>query len=247
YGFAYEQLRHSTADLFVVLGIAHSSSCWPEPPPLVSLTRLDFDTPLGRCETDQEFVNRLVEGYATAGGDPTALFRDELVHAQEHSLEFQMLFLQHLHGHRPFRVVPVLMGSLHEFYPFPVMLGSRVGLGPFVTALSEAIGQYPGEVCVVAGADLSHVGPRFGDPQPVGPERVREVEEGDRTALAELAESAAGWFRHFAADRNARNVCSVSNLYLLRALAPESELMLLRHEVAFDPDQTVSFAAAALR
>jgi hypothetical protein len=36
-------------------------------------------------------------------------------------------------------------------------------------------------------------------------------------------------------------------MYVLRALLPDDELELLRWQVAVDPQQTVSFAAAALR
>ncbi len=246
YGAAYDSLRHSQADLFVVLGIAHSSSCWPLVPPLLSLTRQHFETPLGTVRTDAAFVESLVAAYVAAGGDEEALFRDELVHRDEHSLEFQMLFLQHLHGRRPFRVVPILCGSLHAFYERPGEVAGADGLGPALQALRVAMAQYPGEVCLVAGADLSHLGLRFGGSQPADEATVSRIEAGDLQALGQLSVAADRWFAHFAADFNARNVCSVSNLYLLRALLPEARFELLRHEVAFDPEQTVSFAAGRL-
>ena len=50
-----------------------------------------------------------------------------------------------------------------------------------------------------------------------------------------------------AADGNARHVCSISNLYLLRSLLPEADIELLRYDVALDPQQTVTFASALLR
>ncbi len=246
YGAAYAALRASTADLFVVIGIAHGSCCWPEPPPLVTLTRVDFATPLGVCRTDTAVVDRLAADYAAAGGDPDDLFRDELVHRTEHSVEFQMLFLQHLHGRRDFRVLPILTGSLHEFHDRPEALPGAAGLGRFVAVLRQAIAEYPGEVCVVAGADLSHVGPRFGQPEPVDQARLAAVRSGDGAALTALESGPDEWFAHFAADGNARNVCSVSNLYVLRSLLPSARITRLGYEVAYDPHQTVSFAALAL-
>lgn len=249
YGAAYETLRESDADLFIVLGVAHSTTVYPDPPPLATLTRLDYDTPLGTAITDRRFIDDLLVNYQAAGGDPLDLFRDELVHETEHSIEFQMLFLEHLHGHRDVRVVPLLMGSLHEFYEQPDrLLDGATSLGPLVRALRQTIAEYPGRVCLVAGADLSHVGPRFGDPEPVDEARVEAVGEGDQEALHRFILSGAdAFFAHFAADHNQRNVCSVANLYLLRALLPEAEVELLRWEAAFDPQQTVTFAAAALR
>lgn len=246
YGAAYHNLRSSAADLFIVLGIAHSSSCWPLEPPLLSLTRQHYHTPLGTLATDTSFVDALVAAYVEAGGSEEALFRDELVHRDEHSLEFQMLFLQHLHGGRPCKVVPILCGSLHEFYEQPGEVGGEHGLGPVIQALRTAIAQYEGEVVVVAGADLSHLGSRFGCPRPADEATVKAIEAGDLQALGQLSVDADRWFAHFAANFNARNVCSVSNLYLVRALLPDARFELLRHEVAFDPEQTVSFAAARL-
>jgi len=246
YGAAYDTLRASPADLFIVLGIAHSSGCWPLEPPLLSLTKQHYGTPLGTVQTDTGFVDALTSAYVAAGGTEEALYRDELVHRDEHSIEFQMLFLQHLHGHRPFRAVPILCGSLHQFYEQPDHVASEDGLGPILTALRTAIDQYPGEICVVAGADLSHLGTRFGDPQPADEATVQRIETGDLQALGQLSVDADRWFAHFAADFNSRNVCSVSNLYLVRALLPDARFELLRHEVAFDPEQTVSFCAGRL-
>lgn len=248
YGAAYDALRESEADLFIVLATAHSSTCWPEEPPLATLTRLDYETPFGRATTDQAFIDTLCERYAEAGGDPDDLFRDELVHRAEHSAEFQVLFLDHLFGDRPYKVVPILLGSLHEFYLQPDLVESERGLGPFIDALAAAIDSYPGQVCLIAGADLSHVGPRFGDEEEVDDDRVDEVATADEQALgAFVGQGAEAFFEHFAACENDRNVCSVANLYALRALLPDAEVELLRYQVAFDPEQTVSFAAGVLR
>lgn len=246
YAGAYRALAGSTADLYVILGIAHSTSCWPEPAPLVTLTRLDFATPLGTVGTDRQFVDDLTARYFEQGGGGD-LFADELVHRGEHSIEFQTLFLQHLHGAREYRIAPVLLGSLHEFYDEPCGVAGPAGLGPFIAALREAILAYPGEVCLIAGADLSHLGPRFGADQPVDTAWTERAVGADLAALRLLAEQGADpFFGHFASDGNVRNVCSVANLYALRAVLPTARFELLDHQAAYDPRQTVTFAAAAL-
>lgn len=246
YADAYAALAGSGAELFVVLGIAHSTSCWPAPPPLATLTRLDFDTPLGTVRTDAAFVDRLAERYAAAGGSED-LFADELVHRHEHSLELQVIFLQRLFGHRPFAIVPLLLGSLQGFYETPAEVDGPAGLGPLLEAVRETIDADPREVCLIAGADLSHLGPRFGHGRPVDPEWVERCRVADLAELGALGELGAGaYFEAVAAHRNARNVCSVANLYALRRLLPDARFRLLRYEAAVDPQQTVSFAAAAL-
>ncbi|MBI5835530.1 MAG: AmmeMemoRadiSam system protein B, partial [Armatimonadetes bacterium] len=248
YGAAYDALRATEADLFIVLGTAHSSTCWPEEPPLATFTRLDYDTPFGPVTTDQAFIDAVASHYAEAGGDADDLFRDELVHGQEHSVEFQMLFLRHVLGDRPFTAVPILMGSLHDYFEHPDELDGDDGLGPILDALYGAVTARGGQVCIIAGADWAHVGPRFGADQPVSEEQLQAIAEGDEAPLlAWLQGDLDGFFEAFACNDNAQNVCSVAGLYALRALLPEAKAELLRYEQAFDPEQTVTFAAALLR
>ena len=248
YGAAYDALRDSEADLFIVLGTAHSSTCWPAEPPLASFTRLDYETPFGPVTTDQRFIDTLVEAYDAAGGDAEELFVDELVHRGEHSVEFQMLFLRHVMGDRPFTAVPILMGSLHDYFESPGDVGDDDGLGPLLDALYTAIEAHDGQVCLIAGADWAHVGPRFGADEEVTQEQLQTIAEGDEEPLlAWLEGDLDRFFGAFACNDNAQNVCSVAGLYALRALLPDAQAELLRYDQAFDPEQTVTFAAALLR
>jgi hypothetical protein len=248
YGAAYDAVAACEAECFVLLGTAHSSCCWPAEPPLAIATRLDYDTPFGPAPTDQDFLDRFEAAFAAAGGDVDSLYRDELVHRDEHSLEFQTLWLRHLRRERPFTVVPLLLGSLHEFYERPNEVLGPDGLGPLLAGLRQAMAADGREICVIAGADWSHVGPRFGAEQAVAEEDLESIASWDEQALGPLlAADTDGFFGHFAASANCGNVCSVANLLTLRALRPTAEMELLRYEIAFDPEQTVSFAAAALR
>ena len=88
YTWSYKELvENSHADTFVVLGVAHQY-CRRR----FALTRKDFDTPLGLVPTDRSYVDRIV---SLAGRD---FFEDELSHRTEHSIEFQVVFLQYLAG-----------------------------------------------------------------------------------------------------------------------------------------------------
>ena len=59
--------------------------------------------------TDRSYVDRIA---SLAGRD---LFDDELSHRTEHSIEFQVVFLQYLlGGRRDFSIVPILVGSFHD-------------------------------------------------------------------------------------------------------------------------------------
>ena len=73
---------------------------------LFSLTRKPFSTPLGKLQVDSEFVERLTSRY------PHDLFTDEFAHRTEHTIEFQVLFLQLLLGNN-IPMVPILCSFAH--------------------------------------------------------------------------------------------------------------------------------------
>ena len=113
FAWAYKKIiEESQADLFVIFGTAHNPMR-----NLFSVTRKHFETPLGTVETDRRFVAQLASKLkALPGGHELDLAADELAHRHEHSIEFQAVFLQYLLGdRRPFRIVPVLTGSFHDF------------------------------------------------------------------------------------------------------------------------------------
>src|SRR5712692_4938704 len=84
---------------FVVLGTSHYGE-----PSRLGLTRKAFATPLGETRTDVA----LVEEIQREAGEGAVM--EDYCHAVEHSIEFQVVFLQHLFG-PSIRVVPLLCGS----------------------------------------------------------------------------------------------------------------------------------------
>jgi MEMO1 family protein len=99
---------------------------------------------------------------------------------------------------------------------------------------------------VIAGADLAHVGPRFGDPWPVGPAERARVEADDRALLAPVAAGDAGAFFAEAARQGDRNrICGLSPIYALLSLLPAGGGRLLRYGQWPDPGGTVSYASMA--
>src|SRR5579864_1257512 len=100
YRAAYSSLRPEDAErTFVILGTSHYGH-----PDRIGLTRKPFITPLGESITDTSLVEELLRG----AGDAAAI--EDYCHSFEHSIEFQVVFLQHLFGPR-IRIVPVLCGS----------------------------------------------------------------------------------------------------------------------------------------
>ncbi|HEY8368564.1 MAG TPA: AmmeMemoRadiSam system protein B, partial [Thermodesulfobacteriota bacterium] len=167
---------------------------------------LDFATPLGVARTDRAFVAELSAAF---GDDLTA---EELVFRTDHTVEFQVLFLQHVLGDAV-RVVPLLAS-----FGFEEARGDAAGrIGRFVAALRDTIARRRdagARVVVVVSADLAHVGPRYGDPAPFDEEQLRGVEEADRALLETVAAGdAAALLDRIAADRDRFRICGFSPLY----------------------------------
>lgn len=220
--------------LFVLLGTSHAGAARMLVP-----TAKDFATPLGLARTDKGFLEELA-----LGADP---FQEEFLHRGEHSLEFQVLLLQALRPEVETRIVPLLTG------PLPVGPGGTPAGNPeleaLVASLKAALAAREGRVTLVAGADLAHVGPRFGDPQPLEERDLEALDAADRKSLAlAAAGDAEGFFRDVAEQGDPRRICGLAPIYLLlRALEPcTGQLLHYGQAAAPDASQCVSFAALSL-
>jgi AmmeMemoRadiSam system protein B len=235
YAWAYRDVaERSDADLFVVFGTCHAGM--PQP---FALTLKDYDTPLGPAPVARGFAEALA---ARARQD---CFGSEVAHRTEHSIEFQAVFLRYLFaGRRDVEIVPVLTSFAHE--------ALARGCGPeqdprvprFLDALGETIAASGRRVAFVAGADLAHVGPRFGDPAPVSAQDLERIGGEDRAMLAAVeAGSAEAFFESVARDEDRRRICGLSPIYaLLRALGGGPGT-LKRYAQWPDPQGVVTFAS----
>jgi len=237
YGSAYQEvLDRSDADLYVILGTCHAGMSDP-----FAVTLKPYETPLGPVGADRDFYEALAR---RAGQD---LLASEPAHRAEHSIEFQAVMLQSLlGGRRPFTILPVLASYLHE----AVWAGTEPEADPrvprFLDALQEAVAASSRRVCLVAGVDLAHVGPRFGDPDPNTEASLAIVEREDRAMLESVvAGDARGFFARVAADRDARRICGLSPIYSLLRVLPEAPGRLIEYRQWPDPEGAVTFCAVS--
>lgn len=246
FAWAYKQVaQHSDADLFVIFGTAHNPM-----EQLFCVSRKDFDTPLGVVRSDVRFIDRLAEHLASSlAGRQIDLFQDEIAHRFEHSIEFQAMFLQYvLGGKREFRIVPVLCGSFHEFLADGLPPDQSPQIQAFLAATRWAAEEHPGKVCYISGADLAHVGQRFGDEWLLDKERLDDQSEDDRKLLqAACRGDSDGFFSHVADQLDCRRICGLSPTYAMLKLLGPSRGELLKYDQAVEPDGTscVSFASVA--
>ncbi len=237
YAWAYQDLLdRSDADLFVILGTCHAGM--PDP---FAVTLKPYDTPLGPVPVDRDFYEAL---RGRAGQD---LLASEPAHRVEHSIEFQAVMLQAVLGpRRPFTIFPVLASYLHE----AVWLGTEPEVDPrvprFLDGLRETIAASGRRVCVVAGVDLAHVGPRFGDRDPNTAASLAAVAQADRAMLESVVGvDARGFFDHVAADQDARRICGLSPIHALLRVLPGAPGRLLQYRQWPDPEGAVTFCAVS--
>ena len=234
---AYGQIAGTCeADLFVILGTIHVGT-----KRRFVLTRKDFATPLGRARTDGEVVDAVASGLAED------FLADELTHRTEHSLEFQVVFLQYVLGaDREFCILPVLCSSLAEQTGQGQTPDDVPEVAAFLEALKAALTSSGRPFCVIAGADLAHVGPRFGDQQPITPGVAQVVEQEDRQMLEFVrASDRTAFFGSIQEEGDKRKICGVPPIYAMLHLIEPCQGRLLKYDQAIDENghSLVSFAS----
>jgi AmmeMemoRadiSam system protein B len=232
-----EVFERTDARLFVVIGTSHYSGH------RFTLTRKDFQTPLGITPTDQGYIDRLVRHY----GD--GLFDDELAHLPEHSIELEVVFLQYLYeGRRDIRIVPLVVGPFFDAVELGNSPGDHDDIARMVQALRKVEKEIQEPICYIISGDLAHIGPKFGDRQRVTDTLLTWSRYQDQAILrqAERADP-AGYFQVIAAERDARRICGLPPTYtILEALRP-SQGRVLHYDQYVHPHgfESVSFASVA--
>lgn len=239
YGHAYRACAEGLApevDTLVLLGTCHA----PMRSPFAVCDKI-FETPLGNFAPDREAIAELTAG---ARFD---VREEEYLHKQEHSLEFQAVFLKHLLGDTPAKIVPILCG-LGEAQVSRRDPTRDPEAESFLVALRELSERRGRRVLFVAGADLAHMGPRFGDARALGPEERRALRARDEASLRwATSGDAAAFFADVAADQDTRRVCGLGPIYtLLRAVAGRSRGQVLHYDQCVDPTEGSVVSHASL-
>jgi AmmeMemoRadiSam system protein B len=238
YGWGFRELFDRTdASLFVIIATSHYS------PQRFTLTRMNFLTPLGLVETDQKYVGRIANEY----GDD--VFADPFAHLPEHSVELEVVLLQHLYANRkPFRIVPLLVGSFGDRVETGSDPAHAADIGRMVAALRAAEAAAGEPVCYVISGDLAHIGPKFGDPDPVREPTLTESRDRDDAILKQFeAADPAGLFDVIAGEGDRRRICGLPPGWLTLAVARPRTGKVLHYGRFVHPagHESVSFAAAA--
>jgi len=133
--------------------------------------------------------------------------------------------------------VPVLCSSISQ------LADPARATDPFLAALRRAVAGR--RVCFVAGADLAHVGPQFGDARPPSREELAALAALDRQTMSYVGRGdAAGFHRDAVREDARRRLCGTAPIYAAMRMA-EVGARLLHLAQWTDGRDSVSFAAAA--
>lgn len=234
YSFAYRTLAEShPSDLFLVLGIGHMG--FQEP---YSVSNKDFETPLGRVPSDQVFIDvfrRKVNGR----------FPDHHTHRMEHSIEFQLILLQHILKERTFRIIPVLTHFSYQDLVGPEAHRTKEHLDLFTRAVLETEKETNRRATIIASVDLAHVGPRYGDPQRPDNSEIEDVIRKDKEIIQILQDSdQEAFLSYIVQERDKRKTCGFPALYTLLGILNGEKGRLLSHDYS-EMDPTRSFVTYA--
>ncbi len=204
----------------------------------VALTRKKFETPFGQVPCDTEFVDRVAARLGESA------YRRELVHRDEHSIEFQVLYLQRRLRTRRFTIVPILCGAFHRLLDDNKSPRDEPVIETLIAAVREAEQALGGPTLYVAGVDFSHMGPRFGDPR-LDSETVEAMHRADEDAIGAAASAGAdAWFKAIASTDDATRICGFAPTYcMLRCASPAPGRPLMYAESP-EPDGSVVTVAA---
>ena len=234
YASAGQMLRYTTPSRVVILGVGHQMGGH-----LFSLTEKDFETPFGIIENEKSLVGPLRD----AGGDMVAA--NDFAHRSEHSIEFQVIFLQHVLKGSDFTILPILCG----FTPTHLTEYSRKAYlektGPFLEEMKKILTEAGHETLLLAGVDFSHIGPKFGHDSPADALKGRS-EAHDKNLLQHLsAMNPDHFWEESASVEDQYNVCGFSALACLLEILPPGKGRILDYQIWHEAAtrSAVSFAA----
>lgn len=234
YASAYQCLRNSSPARVILLGVGHQGFQG-----LFALTDKEFSTPLGNVKGDKASLERL----SKAGKGVIA--PDDFAHKAEHSIEFQLIFLQHILKEKAFTMIPVLCGFLPVSLPVCNRKAYLDKAGSFLEAFREVVRDPVAETLIVAGVDFSHIGPKFGHDMPAR-HLERDSREHDMNLLRCLASrDTDGFWEESRKVKDQYNVCGFSALACLLEVLPPCQGRLLHYETWHEEAtrSAVSFAS----
>jgi AmmeMemoRadiSam system protein B len=235
YRAAYRLLGPQYKDrTFVILGTSHYGA-----PERFGLTRKPYVTPWGESRTNVSLVDELTRQA------PEAIAAEDYCHAVEHSIEFQVLFLQSIFG-PDISVLPILCGSYAQSIYHGGKPESSDKVNRFLGVLGEIAAREGDRLFWVLGIDMAHMGKRYGDEFEAlaNENQMLAVGERDRARMDRVAAGdPPGFWELVQENHDDLKWCGSSPVYTFLKVMPNARGSVERYEQwNIDPQSVVSFA-----
>jgi AmmeMemoRadiSam system protein B len=235
YRAAYRALTPADADrTFVILGTSHYGE-----PDRFGLTYKPFATPLGQTTPATGLIDKFVQSV------PNSIQLEDYCHAIEHSIEFQVVFLQHLFGANV-KVLPILCGSFLKSLYEGGLPEDNEDVRRMFGALGEMAAREGSRLCWVLGVDMAHMGQRYGDRFTATADHgeMEEVGRRDHSRIECMQNGdARGFWERVQENHDDLKWCGSSPIYTFLRALPQARGELLRYQQwNIDEASVVSFA-----
>ena len=203
--YFYKELMESNKNLlpniFIVLGTNHTGKNNLD----FSISAEDFETPLGIMGNALDLTGKIIanKGLGVLAG------KDEAPHVDEHSIEVQLPFIQHMYSqvNKTAKIVPII-----------VSCNDLEKINTFALEVAKIIKEYEKEtknhVVVLASSDMTHYGLAYGF-LPFSPSYAKEhLREFDKKIIREILK---GDIKGFYEEAQKSTICGMFPIITLMA------------------------------
>jgi AmmeMemoRadiSam system protein B len=226
---AYVQIKPDLYDCVFILGPSHGTRI----PCCTIADATTAETPFGAIPFDTEAAQALVTEH------PNLFSRLDIRTAEiEHSLEMEFLLLKFIFKTKPFKIVPIMVGSI-----------GPDKCGEVASALARFVDP---RTLFVISSDFCHWGDRFGYTYlPEGPGEVwQRIEQLDRNGMEQIATSDPATFAAYL-DKTRNTICGRYPILIMLALFPGLRIdwpdYSQSSHITSRSDSSVSYAAGVGR
>ncbi len=195
-----------SVELVVVLGTDHQGGLGRITP-----TLQNYHTPHGTIQTDTDTAGEIAKILGKSA------FDEELHHKSEHSIELALVWMHHFMRDMDVSVLPLLCGSFHHFINGDSSPWDDESMTGTLEVLSRTMKSR--RTLVIAAGDLAHVGPAFGDAEPLDDIAKAKLKAEDDVSIEAICSGNPGEFLDISvAESDARKICGLSPIYLMLRL-----------------------------
>ena len=177
---------------------------------------------------------------------PRAVRVEDYCHSVEHSIEFQVVFLQHIYG-PSVRILPILCGPFVRSIYDGILPEDNEDVQRFFDAAANLAAREGKRLFWVLGVDMSHIGRRYGDRlnARANTGEMLEVKDRDQQLIKKLiGGDRTGYWSLIQQHQDDLKWCGASPLYTFLAIMPRVKGELLGYQQwQIDSQSVVSFGA----